>query len=182
MSLGSKKSSGGDQLPSQVWGGQSPFLEGLYQQGADLLGGFQPNQQMAQSSMQAWQNQIQPQGNPHLGAMTQQFQNQLGYANQQSGGDAALTGGYGGGRQGVAEHLNAQQFQGNVGNFLGGQYQQDQNRAQGALGMGNQVMGLQGYGQQQGALMDMGSLLGAPTVLGQGATGSKSSGFNVGLK
>ena len=173
---------------SSVWGQQSPFLQSLYQAGADQLGAFQPNQQIAQGSMDAWGQGLNAGSgpNPYLADMTQQFRNELGYANQASGGQAAMSGGFGGGRQGVAEHLNAQQYQSNVGNFLGGQYQQDQNRfsqeRQNALQQSGQVLGLQPYQQQQNALSQYGNLLGGPTILGEGSSSGSSFGAAVGAK
>ena len=38
--MGSMSSSRGSNT-SEVWGGQAPYLEGLYQQGADMFSGFQ---------------------------------------------------------------------------------------------------------------------------------------------
>lgn len=163
---------------TSVWGGQSPFLLDLYNQGQQQLQGFQPNQQVYDQSMQAWQQQLNPQANPYLNDMTQVYRDQLGQANQAAGGQAALGGGYGGGRHGVAEHLNQQSYASNVGGFLGQQYQQDMNRAQGALGMGGQMLGLDPYQQQWGNLNQYGNLLGSPTVLGQGSSSGQK--FNIG--
>ena len=178
MGMDTKSSSGSNT--STVWGGQSPFLEQLYQQGADQLGQFQPQTQVPGQAMQAWGQQLQPQANPYLQDMTQVYRDQLGQANQQTGGQAGLTGGYGGGRQGVAEHLNQQAYSQNVGSFLGNQYQGDMNRAQGALGMTGQMMGMDPQQQQMNQLGQYSQILGGPTVLGEGST--KSSGFGVGLK
>jgi len=171
---------------SEIWSGQRPFLRGLYRAGAEQIEAFQPNQQIAQGTIGALEQGLGAGSgpNPYLDDMTQRFRNELGYANQQSGGQAGLTGGFGGGRQGVAEHLNAQQYQSNVGNFLGGQYQQDQNRfaqeRQSAIGQAGGVLGLQDYGQQQGALGDFSRLIGGPAILGSGSSSGGSQGFQVG--
>jgi hypothetical protein len=182
MGANTSGSSNESQQTSSVWGEQSPYLQDLYQQGAAALGGFTPNQGIADQALGAWQGQLNPQQNPYLNDMTQTFRDQLGQANQASGGQAAALGGYGGGRQGVAEHLNAQSFQSNVGNFLGQQYQGDQNRASQALGMGGQVLGLQPYQQQQQALQNQAGLVGGPTVLGEGSSSGSSSSFGFGMK
>ena len=168
---------------STVWGGQSPFLEGLYQQGADLYSTFQPQTQIPGQAQQVWNQQLtqSPQMNPYLSDMTQVFKDELGYANQASGGEAGLTGGYGGGRHGVADYLNAQAYQSNVGNFLGGQYQADMDRAQygiqNALGLTDQMMSYDPYQQRMGALQQQGQLLGAPTILGEGSSSGSSMNF-----
>ncbi len=77
---------GGGQKEAQsqdsVWQGQAPFLKDLYSQGQQSLQGFQPNQQIAGGAMDAWQQQLNPQANPYLNDMTQQFRDQLGQANQ----------------------------------------------------------------------------------------------------
>lgn len=171
---------------STVWGAQAPYLEGLYQQGANQLAGFQPNQQIYDQATQAWQQQLNanPAQNPYLDQMTQVYRDQLDQGVQQIGGDAGLTGGYGGGRQGLLEANALQDYSTNVGNFLGGQYQADMDRAaqqqQYGLGYSGSLLGLDPWQQQQSALQDQANLLGGPTVLGEGESGS--SGFNVGVK
>lgn len=180
------QSSSSSEQDSRVWDQQSPYLQALYQQGAQQLGGFQPNQQVADQSMQAWQGQLNadPQQNPYLQQMTQTFRDQLGQGVQQIGGQAGLTGGYGGGRQGLLEANALQDYGNQVGNFLGGQYQQDQNRAaqQNQFGLQNaqSMLNLQPWQQQQQALQQQGNLIGGPTVLGSGSSGSSS--LNLGVK
>lgn len=173
------KTDSSSKQASNVWGQQSPYLLDLYQRGADLLGQFQPNQSVTDPAMAAWQQQLQPQGNPHLEAMTAQYQQALGQLNQSAGGQAAGAGVYGGARHGVQQHLNQQNIGNQLGNFMGAQYQADMNRAQGALQMAPQMLGMTPYGQQQAALQNYAGLIGRPTVLGSGS--SKSSGGSLGI-
>lgn len=162
---------------SDVWSGQSQFLSDLYQQGANQLGNFQPNTQVPGMAQEAWGQQLSGQANPNLDAMSSYYGNALGQANQQVGGEAQLTGGYGGGRHGVANHLNQQQYANNMGNFLGQQYQGDMQRQQSAIGQAPMMMGMDPQQQQWQALQQQGSLLGNPTVLGQGS--SKGSSLSI---
>ena len=127
--------------------------------------------------MQAWGQQLNPQMNPYMDQMAAKYGQQLGQANMATGGQAGLAGQRGGGRQGVAEHLNTQQYANNMGQFMGQQYQGDMNRASQALGMTGSMMGLDPNQQQWGNLQQYGNLLGSPTVLGQGS--SSGSKFKV---
>ena len=168
---------------SSLWGGQSPFLEDLFGRGQGLADQFNPNNQMFDQAQAAWGQQIQPQGNPYLDQMAGQFQDQLGQLNQQTGGQAGLTGGFGGGRQGVAESLNTQNVGQQMGQFYGQQYQQDQNRALGALGMGGSVLGMSGQNQQLGNLGNLAGIIGGPIMQseqqGTGSGSSKSTGVGI---
>jgi hypothetical protein len=184
--MGANTSSGESSNSSQIAPGQVPFLQDLFQQGQNQFQNFQPNQGIADATLGAFNSGLNAGTgpNPYLNDMTQVFRDQLGQANQASGGQAGLAGGFGGGRQGVAEHLNAQSFQSNVGNFLGQQYQGDQNRfaneRQNALGQAGNVLGLQPQGQTNQQLNQYANLVGGPTVLGEGS--SSNSSFGVGLK
>lgn len=164
---------------SSVWGEQSPFLMDLYQRGADLLNNFQPNQQVQGMAMDAWQQQLQPQMNPYLDQMTSQYTQALGQLDNQTGMAAAGQGVFGGGRQGVEQYLNQQNIGNQVGNFLGSQYQSDMARSATALSMAPQMLGLDPYNQQQGALMNYGRLIGGPTVLGEGSSSGRSKSFGL---
>jgi hypothetical protein len=183
--MGGSTSSGESERSSQIAPGQQPFLQDLYNQGQQQFQGFQANQGIADSALGGFNQQLNAGSgpNPYLNDMTQVFRDQLGQANQASGGQAGLTGGFGGGRQGVAEHLNAQSFQSNVGNFLGQQYQGDQNRfaqQQGnALGQAGNVLNVQPYQQQQQALGNYAGVVGGPTVLGEGSSSGNSSKLGV---
>jgi hypothetical protein len=147
---------------SAVWDKQSPFLEQLFGMGSGLAQGFQPDQGIADQTRSAWQQQLQPMGNPYMSSFTNQFQDQLGQLNRQSGGQAGLTGGYGGGRQGVAQSLNTGNVADQMGRFMGGQYQGDMQRQADAIGMGGQVMGASGQGQQWANLGQFQGILGSP--------------------
>ncbi|MGI9309106.1 MAG: hypothetical protein ACR2P6_07580 [Gammaproteobacteria bacterium] len=134
---------------------------------------------VADPAMQAWGQQLQPQMNPHLGAMTEQYGRSLDQLDTRTGASAALSGVFGGGRQGVEQHLNQENIGNQMGNFLGAQYQSDMNRAQGALGMAPQMLGLSPYQQTQQALANYGNLIGRPHNVGKGS--SSGSGFNMGI-
>lgn len=137
-----------------VWGGQSPFLQDLYQRGADLIN----NPTFGQDELaQGYQQHINPQMNPYLQAMTGQYQQALGQLDNQTGAGAAQAGVFGGGRQGVEQYLNQQNIGNQLGNFLGNQYQADQSRSLDALSMAPQA--------QFGALQGYAGLIGGPTVL-----------------
>ena len=187
MSAGTDKSNQQAQsqgtTSSNVWSEMVPFLQDLYGRGQGLVDQFQPDTQMFGQAQQAWQQQINPQGNPYLDQMAGQFQDQLGIMNQQTGGAAGLTGGFGGGRHGVAESLNVRNMGQQMGSFYGGQYQQDQNRAMGALGMGQSVLGLAPQQQQMQNLQQYGGLIGSPVMTSQGTStsGSKSKGLEGGI-
>lgn len=180
-SVSGSKSKSQAQQSSSVWDQMAPFLTDLYTRGQGLVENFQPNQQMYGQAQQAWGQQINPQGNPYLDQMAGNFQNQLGVMNQQSGGQAGLTGGFGGGRHGVAEALNTQNVSQQMGNFYGGQYQQDQNRALGALGMGGSVLGLAPQQQQMQNLGQYGGLIGSPVMESQGTSNSSSKAQGIGI-
>ena len=177
------KSRSQNQASTNVWGEQVPFLQDLFGRGQGLVDQFQPNQQMAGQAQDAWAQQLQPQGNPYLAQMAGQFQDQLGIMNQQTGGQAGLTGGFGGGRHGIAESQNVQNMGQQMGQFYGGQYQQDQNRALGALGMGGSVLGMSPQQQQMQNLQQYGGLIGSPVLESQasGSSGSKSKGAQGGI-
>jgi len=169
---GSKNRSTASQ---DVWGSQSPFLQDLYQRGADLVNQFQPDQQ----AMQAHQQHLNPQMNPHLGAMTSQYTQALGQLDNATGGQAAAAGVFGGGRQGVEQHLNQQNVGNQMGQFLGNQYQADQARSMTALSMSPQMSP---FGQQMGALQQYGGLVGPPTTLASSSGRGKQTGFGLAAK
>lgn len=160
---------------ASVWDEQSPFLTDLYQRGADLINTYQPNQQ----AEQAWQNQLQPQMNPYLGAMTQQYQQSLGQLDNATGRAAAAAGMFGGGRHGVEQSLNQQNIGNQLGNFLGNQYQSDMARSMTALSMTPQMTS---FGQQMGALQQYGGLIGGPAILGKSSSSGSRAGFGVAAK
>ena len=166
---------------SEVWGGQSPFLQQLYQEGQNLYQQFQPNTEIPGQAQQAWQQQLNPQANPYLNSMTQGYRDQLGMANQNTGGQAGLSGGYGGGRQGVLEAQNMNNYSTQVGNFMGQQTQMGLDQQGRAIGQAGQMMGLDPQQQQMQMLQQQGQLIGGPTVLGEGSSSGGSSSFGFGL-
>jgi len=165
---------------SQVWEQMAPFLTDLYGRGQGLVDNFQPNQAMADQSQQAYGQMLQPQGNPYLDQMAGGYQDQLGRMNQQTGGQAALTGGYGGGRHGIAESQNAQNMGQQMGQFYGQQYQGDQNRALGALSQGQNVNQLSPEMQRMQYLGQYGNILGGPHNTSNASSNSKSAGMGIG--
>jgi hypothetical protein len=185
--MGGNTSSGQAENETKIDPAQSPFLKDLYAQGQQQFNQFAPNQGIANSSLAGYNQGLnaQPGQNPYLDSQLQTFQDQLGFANQQSGGEAGLAGAFGGGRQGVAEHLNAQSFQSNVGSFLGQTYASDQALASGerqnALGQASNVLNLQAQGQQQNALGDYANIIGSPTLFGEGSSSNSSLGLQSGL-
>jgi len=176
-SLSGNRSS--SQSSTSVWDQMAPFLTDLYSQGQGLVNQFEPNQGITDQAQQAWGQQLNPQGNPHLDQMAGQFQDQLGIMNQQSGGQAGLTGGYGGGRQGIAQAQNTQNMGQQMGNFYGQQYQQDQNRAMGALQMAPGMMGMDPSQQRMNYLGQYANLLGRPVSESQSSSKGGGGGLSV---
>jgi hypothetical protein len=185
-SLSGSKSRSKNSMSQEVWGAQSPFLQDLYRRGADLVNQFQPQQFDMGNTMQAYNQQINPQMNPHLGAMTQQYTQALGQLDNASGAQAAQAGVFGGGRQGVEQHLNQQNIGNQLGNFLGGQYQSDMNRSAQTLGMAPQLQQMQfmnnPYTQQQSALQGYAGMIGGPTTLASSSGKGKSGSFGLSIK
>lgn len=177
---------GGQQATSgqDIWGGQQPALQQLYQTAQGLLSGQGSQsagaQGVANDARGAWLQQLQPGGNPYfsqsmqgaIDAATRGF-NQNVLPGLADAGVAA--GAYGMPRDQLARGQAAGQFGQDLTNMVGQmatqQYQGDQNRALGALGMSGQMQGL-----QLAPLQLAGQMIGGPTVLGQ----SQSSGFNTG--
>lgn len=115
---------------------------------------------------------------------------------------SAMTNTSGGSRQGIAQGLAAsdanqqatdfvkqmqsqnwgQQMQNQLGayNQLGGLQNQQNTAQQGALGLAPQTSNL-GFGAQYGDLSALSGLLGSPTVLGGGSTGSSQGGVGSSL-
>lgn len=168
-----------------VWQGQSPYLSGLYQQGQANLGGAMGNtQNMMNTIMPAWQNQINPQGNPYLAQMGQSGLDQLNRNFQNNIMPGITSGAMGSGslgssRQGIAQGLAAQGVAQAGGDFLnnlyGQQYQQDQNRAMSAMQMLPMLQG-----SQWGDLQNLAGIIGGPTVLGESSSNSKRIGGGFG--
>ena len=169
-----------------VWGDQSPFLNDLYQRGANLINQFQPQNFDMGSTMQAYNQQLNPQMNPYLDQMTAQYTQALGQLDNQTGAGAAAAGVFGGGRQGVEQSLNQQNIGNQLGNFLGAQYQADQARSISALSMAPQLQQMQFMNnpqmQQQTALQNYAGLIGSPTVLGSSSGKSRNRGFGLATK
>lgn len=158
--------SGGSSQKSRIWRGQRPFLRDLYSQGQQMLQGYD-----AQPALDALQQQMNPQMNPYLGAMTNQYTQALGQLDQASGRGAAAAGVFGGGRQGVEQYLNQQNIGNQVGNFLGNQYQADQARAMTAINMAPNL--------PFAPLANYASILGGPAILGEGSSSNRNFGFGI---
>lgn len=175
MSIGSQRSQ------QNVWGGQSPYLQDIYNQAQNVYQAGMPQaQNLVGQAQQAWGQQLQadPTQSPYfqnavMGAINpaiQQFTQQV-LPNLRSQDIAGGT--YGGSRRGIAEGLGANALAQNVFNTasqMGQQaYGQGLQARQGALGMAPSVMGLQFAPLQQYA-----GLIGGPTTL------SSSSGWSIG--
>lgn len=162
---------------------QAPFLADLFQQGQGLA-----NQQLGEGSdfqtgivdptQQAFQNFLTPQQNPFLQGQIQQGQDQIAQNLQRNilpsiGSSAASTGQFGGGRQGVAEGIalsDANQQSANFSqNLIGQDFQAQQGRALQALTQAGNVGNLAFQ-----PLQNLASIIGSPTILGQGTSESKS--------
>ena len=182
--MGGSTSSGSSESTntSEVWGAQSPFLESLYQQGSDLYQQFAPQTQVPGAAQTAWQQQLNPQANPYLSDMTQIYRDELGLANQASGGEAGLAGAYGGGRQGIAEAQNMQNYSSQIGSFLGQQTQLGLDQQANAIDQTSSIMGMDPWQQQMAALQQSGTLLGGPTILGEGSSNSSNSSMGLSMK
>ena len=104
-------SGSGSTDPQSIWGGQSPYLEGLYEQ-ASGLGGSNTGQAQAQGiydqAMGGFNSMMNPGMNPQMAAYSREIGNQF---NEQImpgiQGSAGMAGQMGGGRQGVAEGVAA---------------------------------------------------------------------------
>ena len=215
-----------------IWGMQTPFFQQMYGMGSGLLG----QQQNVGGAAQGMVNQFMPgimQGfgglgniaqtggpvgmyanamNPFSGQQVQQFGQQLGdFFNQQLlpgiAGNAVAAGQLGGGRQGVAQGMAAQdmlqQFQQGATGIMNNAYNTGANAANAAtqamMGAGSSLpgfaadafnLGMSPFNAAWSPLQQMAGLLGGPTVLGQSEGGSSSQstsrgrgsslGFNMG--
>lgn len=177
-----------------IWGGQAPYLQDLYKQGQGFLesqmAGGDYGSQFQAPAFAAWQQMMNPQGNPYLQGQVQNaqwlagegFSNYILPALQSS---AVAGGNLGGSRGGIAAGMAAQEAQRQQGDiatqFYGQAYQGDMQRALQALGMTGGLAGLQGASWSP--LMQYAALLGRPTVLGESSSTSKgdSFGFNMGI-
>jgi len=186
ISLGGSTSQARQNSQQSIWGAQSPYLEDLYAQGQQALGGaIEQNNQMIPGIQEAFGNQLNPQGNPYLGDMAEsglgQLQQNFGQTLSQIRGGAVSTGSLGGSRQGVAEGIAARDMGTQATNFMsslfGNNYQQDQNRSLSALQLAPQMAN-----QQFAPLAGYQQLLGGPVALNQsqGRSESKSKQGAVG--
>lgn len=164
---------------------QSPFLQDLFRQGADLAGGQlgagSEFQNFQSAAMGALQGMFQPstQANPFLQGQIQQGQNLINENLQQNilpsvQSSAAGMGQQGGGRQGVAEGIalrDANRLSSDfTQNLIGQDFANQQQRSLQALGMAGNIGGLAFQ-----PLNNLKSILGNSTVLSRGRTGSDSS-------
>ena len=183
-----------------VWSGQVPFLEGLYQQGSNLLGqqyggGKQPGQGYQSPAFAAWQQMLKGGENPLLaesirnaqGRAAEGFSENILPALQSS---AISSGNLGGSRGQIAAGIagrDAYRGQERIAQEMGFQdYGQSQGRILQALGM---TGGLAGLSTQSFApLAAFAALLGRPTVLtqsqqsglGQSSGSGSSNSWNFG--
>ena len=169
--------------------GQSPFLNNLRGQGAELAQGqLNPNSQFQQGIVNpataAFQQHLTPQQNPFLTGQIEQGQRQIAENFNERllpgiGSSANQAGQRGGGRQGVAEGIALRdanrQSSDFAQNLLGQDFQGQQNRSLNALTFAEQIGGL-----AFNPLQNQQGLVGAPTVLSQNQGGSQSTDFQQG--
>jgi hypothetical protein len=171
------------QRPTEVWGGQAPYLQGLYAQGQGLANAGVPqgamnvyNQQAAggvgvQPWLQSYRNQgpgadvtswmnsfrnpgIDPAFNAYSQAIGQQFREQVMPEMQ---GQAALAGGLGNSRAQIGQALAGQRAMQEIGNFGANAYAGQQQRS---LAAGTALGGFQNDYAQRGmqAALGLGQL------------------------
>jgi len=163
--------------PASVWGGQSPYLQGLYGQGGQLAqnqAGMASGQGMYDKAMAGFDSLMNPGVNPQMQAYQGEVQrnlerNMLPAIQSQAGQFGQM----GGARQGVAEGLAVSGANQQVTDMAANLYNADRNRQVQAM---SQAPALGTFGQQVPwyAANQYAGILGDPTVL-QGAAGSESS-------
>ncbi len=179
-------------------GGQAGGLQGLFGQAQGLFDQGQGFQQQGVNNQFLSALGQQAGGNPELvAAQTAQLGQDIGRFTQQQvlpgiRRDAVGSGGFGGGRQGVAEGIAAQGAQDAFSRGAVGFQQADANRSLQAAGVGGGLLGqgaatgLGSLGQQFGLLqapfqsqfqplLDLAQILGGPTVLNQQQASSQAS-------
>lgn len=179
----SNSSSSSFRDPASVWGGQSPYLTGLYDQAGDLAQNSQGTQNQAQgvydTAMRGFNQMMNPGINPQLNAYAGEVQKNLQrnlLPAIQSGAQGFGQGGSS--RQGVAEGLAVGDANQQITDMAANLYNADMNRMGQAMGM---APSLGTFGQQIPwyAMNQYSGILGDPTVL-QGAAGSESSSSSSG--
>lgn len=168
--------------PSFIWGGQSPYLQGLYQQGSGL-GGSTQGQAQAQGvydkAMSGFNQMMNPGVNPQLQAYSGEVQRNLERNLLPSiGSEAQGFGQMGGSRQGVAEGLALSDSNQQITDMASNLYNADMNRMGAAMSM---APSLGTFGQQIPwyNMNQYSGILGDPTQM-QGAAGSSSSSSSSG--
>ena len=174
---GSQSTASSWQDPDSVWGVQSPYLSALYQDAAGMVGASAPQQEQAQGLITQGMGGIESLMNPGMNPMMEVYQQQMQQGLEQNilptiRREAAGRGMVGGTRQGVAEGMAYQEAARQQSQFAAQLYNEDQNRALGAIGeipgMAQAGLGVPWYGLNQAA-----GILGDPTVL-RGGAGSVS--------
>lgn len=198
---GTKQSSSSWDYGTDVWGGQSPYLQDLYARAQAGLGNMSGDAAAGAQfgaatgaldrSQAALQGFLNPQMDPSVQAYAQNLGQQF---NEQFlpglKGDAALAGGLGGSRQQIGAALGGQRAMQTLGDFTAQVYSGQQDRAlQAAQQMGQNAQGytaLADFGRSMPwyGLNQYAGLLGAPVMrdLGGYSTSkgkSSSSGWNA---
>jgi len=163
--------------PSFIWGGQSPFLEGMYS-GAQGMGMGTQGQGQAQGvydkAMQGFERLMNPGVNPQLQAYQGDVQRNLERNILPTiQGGAGMAGQMGGSRQGVAQGLAMSDANQQVTDMAANLYNQDMNRMGQTM---SQAPSLGTFGQQIPwyNMNQYSGILGDPTQM-QGAAGSQGT-------
>jgi len=174
----------GSSQTQDVWGGQAPYLQQLYQQAGQLAQGGGAMGNIANQAQGAWLQQLTPGGNPYFERAVQGSIDQATRGFTQGVLPALEARGVGVGQYGqprdqLARGQAAGEFGAGLANSVAqqyaSQYQGDQGRALQALGMGGQIQDMQSAGLRQGA-----QIIGGPTVLGQGSSFGTGYGSSFG--
>lgn len=202
MGASGNKSKQSSEQSSKVWKLQAPFLEDLYQAGSDIAlpgaGAAQTDagalgQQFAPGMLNAFNNvsgltdptaQITAMSNSLQAGLGDLFRNQINPAIE---GSAINTGGFGGGRMGVAQGVATGQLANAFTQGYGDIVADANRQSMGAAGMlPGLAMGaidnsMAGSNAGLDILQRLGAILGNPTVLSRGSSSGKSSGFGFNL-
>lgn len=174
----SESQSSSFQDPQTVWGGQAPYLEGLYGAAAGMGGGTQGQgqaQDIYNQTMTGYNRMMNPGINPQLQAYSGEVQKNLERNLLPSiQGTAQMQGQGGSSRQGIAEGLALSDSNQQITDMAANLYNADMNRMGQAMTM---APSLGTFGQQIPwyNMNQYAGILGDPTVLG-GASGSQSTG------
>ncbi len=170
-------SKGQSESDQNVWNPQGQALQQMYAGAQGQVPGAQDNiNAMNPQVMSSWNNIMNPGVNPQLEA----YQNQVGQNFKENilpgiGDQAAMAGGYGGSRQGVAQGVAAGRANQQVTDMAANLYNQDQNRMMQGIGM---APGIANAGMSP--YQSLAGILGNANILGSSNTLSQAGDYNKG--